>query len=84
MDGTNLNDGNYFFFASWCSACKIAKSKLDDMKDIIKQFDFESNKVLFSKLKISSVPTFLSIKNGNKKYFFGLGEINNFLKYIVI
>ena len=74
-----------FFTASWCGPCKSIKPKIDEIAGkiinpnvIFYKIDISENEELADKMNITSVPTFVLIKDGKIiKHFVGAN-----LKYV--
>ncbi|KAJ8680363.1 hypothetical protein QAD02_016150 [Eretmocerus hayati] len=59
------------FFATWCGPCKMIAPKLDELSKelddvVFLKVDVDKVENLTEKYEISSMPTFVFIKNGNK------------------
>tara|TARA_B100001287_G_C22508966_1_gene447282 strand:- start:475 stop:726 length:252 start_codon:yes stop_codon:yes gene_type:complete len=66
----DIENGILFFSASWCAPCKEIKKYLtpEIMKELnIISVDISDDIDLATKYFVSSVPTFIKIKNGTKE-----------------
>jgi thioredoxin 1 len=70
------------FSAKWCTPCKKIKPLFEDLakknKDInFYEVDIENNEDFITQFNITSVPTFILLKKGNKITELVGGDINN-------
>ena len=69
-NGSNLNDGLFYFYASWNSNCNSTKQKLErlnfDNKNItIYRINVTKFPELKEKYKVSRIPSYMIVKNNN-------------------
>lgn len=74
-----------FFWAPWCTPCKLMKPSIDKL-DIIKVVKIgieDAPQELIEKYKVASVPTLILIKDGLPiKHFYGLQNVDILKKNI--
>ncbi|MDE5566016.1 MAG: thioredoxin family protein [Anaeroplasmataceae bacterium] len=81
-NGLELQDGLYFFYASWNSACNVLKERISRINNEFPQINiYRVNTTKYSnlkqQLKVNRIPSYLWIKNqviegrrdGNVDYF---------------
>lgn len=77
------------FYATWCGPCKIIAPKLEEFaeryadKIIVLKVDVDECEELAIKYNISSMPTFVFIKNGSQVESFSGANADKLEKYIV-
>jgi thioredoxin-like negative regulator of GroEL len=78
----------FYFTADWCQPCKKVKPIVEDMKKEGFQFqmvDADYEQLLVKQFKVSSIPTFILLKNGKEiNRITGAktrGELEDFINY---
>jgi thioredoxin-like negative regulator of GroEL len=78
----------FYFTADWCQPCKKVKPVVEDMKKEGFQFqmvDADYEQLLVKQFKVSSIPTFILLKNGKEiNRITGAktrGELEDFINY---
>ena len=69
-NNSNLNDGLYFFYASWNSHCNLLIERLNKLSNdfpTLNIYKVNSSKYtnLKRQLKVNKIPSYLLIKNNN-------------------
>jgi thioredoxin-like negative regulator of GroEL len=78
----------FYFTADWCQPCRKVKPIVEDMKREGFQFqmvDADYEKLLVKQFKVSSIPTFILLKDGKEiNRITGAktrGELEDFINY---
>jgi thioredoxin-like negative regulator of GroEL len=78
----------FYFTADWCQPCKKVKPIVEDMKKEGFQFqmvDADYEQLLVKQFKVSSIPTFILLKDGKEiNRITGAktkGELEDFINY---
>ena len=78
----------FYFTADWCQPCKKVKPVVEDMKKEGFQFqmvDADYEQLLVKQFKVSSIPTFILLKDGKEiNRITGAktrGELEDFINY---
>jgi thioredoxin-like negative regulator of GroEL len=78
----------FYFTAEWCQPCKKVKPVVEDMKKEGFQFqmvDADYEQLLVKQFKVSSIPTFILLKDGKEiNRITGAktrGELEDFINY---
>jgi thioredoxin 1 len=77
------------FFATWCGPCKIIAPKLEEFaeryadKIVVLKVDVDECEDLAIKYNISSMPTFVFIKNGVQVDSFSGANVDKLEKHII-
>jgi thioredoxin-like negative regulator of GroEL len=78
----------FYFTADWCQPCKTVKPIVEDMKKEGFQFqmvDADYEQLLVKQFKVSSIPTFILLKDGKEiNRITGAktrGELEDFINY---
>ncbi|XP_055850985.1 thioredoxin-2 [Episyrphus balteatus] len=75
------------FFAPWCGPCKVIAPRLDELaaqygdKVVVIKVDVDECEDIAMEYNISSMPTFVFIKNGAKLYSFSGANGDNLAKH---
>lgn len=76
------------FFATWCGPCKVIAPKLAELaetykdKIVVLKVDVDECEQLTERFQISSMPTFVFLKNGEQKDNFSGANAEKLEKYI--
>lgn len=76
------------FFATWCGPCKVIAPKLEEFQNkyadkiVVVKVDVDECEDLAAKYNVSSMPTFLFIKNKNEVQRFSGANADKLEQYI--